>query len=81
MQGRVKVVFVQHNSRQHFETGQIGEEIEIRPGIVTKDRKGQMQSTPIFSRIVSLFAESNPLQYAVPGGIELAHISCMLVFH
>jgi translation initiation factor 2 subunit 3 len=47
----------------------LGQEIEVRPGIVSKDSQGRIKCTPIFSRIVSLFAEQNPLQYAVPGGL------------
>mmetsp|Transcript_39891 Transcript_39891/g.62225 ORF Transcript_39891/g.62225 Transcript_39891/m.62225 type:complete len:331 (-) Transcript_39891:183-1175(-) len=44
-------------------------EIEIRPGIVKKDSEGKVMCTPILSRIVSLFAENNDLEYAVPGGL------------
>eukprot|EP00960_Hanusia_phi_P054385 762638-Hanusia_phi.AAC.9 len=58
-------------------------EIEIRPGIVKKDQEGkhlppalvltqlhhQVTCRPILSRIVSLFAEHNELEYAVPGGL------------
>jgi len=47
----------------------MGDEIEVRPGIVKKDGEGTVTCTPIYSRVVSLFAESNPLQYAVPGGL------------
>jgi translation initiation factor 2 gamma subunit (eIF-2gamma) len=47
----------------------MGQEIEIRPGILSKDAEGKATCMPIFSRIVSLFAESNELQYAVPGGL------------
>ena len=47
----------------------VGQEIEVRPGIVTKDAQGNIKCIPIFSRVVSLFAEHNPLQYAVPGGL------------
>ncbi|KAJ3676317.1 hypothetical protein LUZ60_003729 [Juncus effusus] len=43
--------------------------IEVRPGVVTKDASGQSKCTPIYSRIVSLFAEQNELQFAVPGGL------------
>lgn len=43
--------------------------IEIRPGIVVKDERGNIRCTPIYSRIVSLFAEQNELQFAVPGGL------------
>ncbi|RYP76123.1 hypothetical protein DL771_001947 [Monosporascus sp. 5C6A] len=47
----------------------LGDEIEIRPGIITRDDKGALQCKPIFSRIVSLNSESNELNYAVPGGL------------
>ncbi|KAK0425319.1 hypothetical protein QR680_009142 [Steinernema hermaphroditum] len=47
----------------------IGQEIEVRPGIVTKTADGKVQCRPIFSKVVSLFAEQNHLQYAVPGGL------------
>ncbi|CAE7866521.1 eIF2gamma [Symbiodinium sp. KB8] len=47
----------------------VGDEIEVRPGIVSKDTSGNFGCTPIFSRIVSLYAEKNDLQYAVPGGL------------
>lgn len=47
----------------------VGQEIEVRPGIVSKDAKGKLRWEPICSVIVSLFAEQNDLQYAVPGGL------------
>jgi translation initiation factor 2 subunit 3 len=47
----------------------LGDEIEVRPGVVTKDADGKMTCIPIFSRIVSLFAEQNDLKFAVPGGL------------
>ncbi|KAF1775770.1 P-loop containing nucleoside triphosphate hydrolase [Phytophthora cactorum] len=47
----------------------VGDEIEVRPGIVSKDEEGKMTCVPIFSRIVSLYAEKNDLQFAVPGGL------------
>ncbi|GBP71080.1 Eukaryotic translation initiation factor 2 subunit 3 [Eumeta japonica] len=47
----------------------VGMEIEVRPGLVSKDADGKLTCKPIFSRIVSLFAEQNELQYAVPGGL------------
>jgi translation initiation factor 2 subunit 3 len=47
----------------------LGDEIEIRPGIVSKDEQGKLKCKPIFSRIVSLFAENNTLKFAVPGGL------------
>ncbi|KAF3493658.1 hypothetical protein DY000_02058266, partial [Brassica cretica] len=43
--------------------------IEIRPGIVVKDERGNPKCTPIYSRIISLYAEQNELQFAVPGGL------------
>lgn len=45
------------------------DEIEIRPGVISKDQDGRIQCKPIFSRIVSLYAESNDLKFAVPGGL------------
>ena len=47
----------------------LGDEIEIRPGIVTKDEQGRTKCRPIFSRVMSLFAEHNDLKFAVPGGL------------
>jgi translation initiation factor 2 subunit 3 len=51
----------------------VGDEIEVRPGIVTKkestDGSTSLVCSPIYSRISSLYAESNDLQYAVPGGL------------
>lgn len=47
----------------------LGDEIEIRPGIVSKDESGKIQCRPIRSRVVSLFAEHNDLKFAVPGGL------------
>ncbi|XP_049848764.1 uncharacterized protein LOC126316712 [Schistocerca gregaria] len=47
----------------------LGDEIEVRPGIVFKDNEGRVRCQPIFSKIISLLAESNELHYAVPGGL------------
>lgn len=47
----------------------VNDEIEVRPGIITKSQDGKIVCQPILSRIVSLFAEQNELQYAVPGGL------------
>lgn len=47
----------------------VGQEIEVRPGIVSKGEDGKLQCKPIKSKIVSLFAEQNDLQFAVPGGL------------
>jgi len=46
----------------------VGMEIEVRPGIITKE-EGKTKVQPIYSRVISLYAEKNDLQYAVPGGL------------
>lgn len=43
--------------------------VELRPGILDKTADGKTICRPIYSRIVSLFAEQNKLQFAVPGGL------------
>jgi translation initiation factor 2 subunit 3 len=47
----------------------LGQEIEIRPGIISRGANGTVRCVPLFTRILSLFAEQNDLQYAVPGGL------------
>ena len=47
----------------------MGQEIEVRPGIVSKDSEGRVQCRPLLSKIVSLYAEQNDLAFAVPGGL------------
>ena len=47
----------------------LGDEIEVRPGIVSKDAQGTIKCVPILSRVMSLFAEDNDLKFAVPGGL------------
>ncbi|KAJ3056793.1 hypothetical protein HK097_004057 [Rhizophlyctis rosea] len=47
----------------------LGDEIEVRPGIVSKDNEGKIKCRAIFSRIVSLYTENNDLKFAVPGGL------------
>lgn len=47
----------------------VGDEIQVRPGIVSKDAEGRHRCRPIHSRIVSLYTEQNDLQFAVPGGL------------
>lgn len=54
-------------------------EIEVRPGLVSKDSEGKITCRPIFSRIVSLFAEQNELQFAVPGGLIGLYIVFILL--
>uniref|UniRef100_A0A2K6BLG5 protein-synthesizing GTPase n=1 Tax=Macaca nemestrina TaxID=9545 RepID=A0A2K6BLG5_MACNE len=48
----------------------VGQEIEVRPGIVSKDSEGKLTCKPIFSKIVSLFGEHNDLQYSAPGSLS-----------
>ncbi|KAL0233204.1 hypothetical protein GEMRC1_011949 [Eukaryota sp. GEM-RC1] len=47
----------------------IGDKIEIRPGLSVRDEEGRVSCKPIFSSVVSLFAEKNSLKYALPGGL------------
>jgi len=47
----------------------VGQEIEVRPGLVSKDAEGKLTCRPIYSKIVSLFTEKNDLMFAVPGGL------------
>lgn len=48
----------------------VGQEIEVRPGIISRDpESGSVQCKPIRSRIISLYTETNALQFAVPGGL------------
>ena len=47
----------------------IGDQIEVRPGIVSKDRTGHVRCSPIFATIVTLCTEANDLKFAVPGGL------------
>lgn len=48
----------------------VGQEIEVRPGIMSRDAEsGRVMCKPIRSRIISLFTETNELQFAVPGGL------------
>ncbi|ORX34385.1 elongation factor Tu GTP binding domain-domain-containing protein [Kockovaella imperatae] len=47
----------------------VGMEVEIRPGLITRDANGVCTCRPLRSRIVSLLAEQNHLQFAVPGGL------------
>lgn len=47
----------------------LGDKVEIRPGILSKDSSGATKHEPISSIVVSLCAEKNDLLYAVPGGL------------
>ncbi len=52
----------------------VGDEIEIRPGIVKRDTEGKLVCKPIFSRIVSLYAENNDLPFAVPVALSVLEL-------
>ena len=47
----------------------VGQEVEIRPGLITRGTDGNCVCRPLISKIVSLLAEQNQLQFAVPGGL------------
>eukprot|EP01128_Nolandella_sp_AFSM9_P000233 TRINITY_DN10405_c0_g1_i1.p1 TRINITY_DN10405_c0_g1~~TRINITY_DN10405_c0_g1_i1.p1 ORF type:complete len:491 (+),score=121.70 TRINITY_DN10405_c0_g1_i1:78-1475(+) len=47
----------------------VGDQIEVRPGIVSQDSNGVVRCRPIYSQVISLYAEKNDLEYAVPGGL------------
>ena len=47
----------------------MGDEIEIRPGVIETSAEGKMTCKPLRTKIVSLFAEQNSLLYAIPGGL------------
>eukprot|EP01092_Planopodium_desertum_P014626 TRINITY_DN742_c0_g2_i2.p1 TRINITY_DN742_c0_g2~~TRINITY_DN742_c0_g2_i2.p1 ORF type:complete len:466 (+),score=25.08 TRINITY_DN742_c0_g2_i2:26-1423(+) len=48
---------------------EIGQEIEIRPGWITRGADGQIMCRPHRSFISSLYSEKTALRYAVPGGL------------
>ena len=47
----------------------LGEIVEIKPGIISKNEEGKYIVQNLYSRIVSLKTETNDLLYAVPGGL------------
>ncbi|KAI9323619.1 eukaryotic translation initiation factor 2 subunit 3 [Dichotomocladium elegans] len=47
----------------------VGDEIEVRPGVIIKDQEGKIRARPILSKILTLAAETNKLEFAVPGGL------------
>ena len=58
----------------------VGDEIELRPGITTKAEDGTVKCTPIYSRVQSLYAENNDLQFAVPGMSHMFQCIAFLKF-
>ena len=53
----------------HFGKVKIGDEIEIRPGFVSQDEKGNMKAQPIKTKVLSLQTEKSSLDEIVPGGL------------
>ncbi|RCH89518.1 hypothetical protein CU097_011681, partial [Rhizopus azygosporus] len=47
----------------------IGDDIEVRPGVIIKDQEGRIRARPILSKVLTLLAEHNKLEFAVPGGL------------
>ncbi|ELP87466.1 eukaryotic translation initiation factor 2 subunit gamma, putative [Entamoeba invadens IP1] len=47
----------------------VNDDIEIRPGYNVRDAKNHQTCKPLFAKILSLHAEKNELQFAVPGGL------------
>ena len=47
----------------------VGDTVEVRPGIVRIDDNGNFVCSPLITKITSLFAESNQLKVAIPGGL------------
>lgn len=48
---------------------QLGDIIEMRPGIVGKNSQGEFICQPLLSKVMSLYSEQNSLQVAVAGGL------------
>jgi translation initiation factor 2 subunit 1 len=47
----------------------VGDEVELRPGILGSTPRGEVTCTPLRTRVESLFSEGTPLQQALPGGL------------
>ncbi len=47
----------------------IGQNIEIRPGIIHKNKDGSFSCEPIITEVISLASENNSLECAYPGGL------------
>jgi len=47
----------------------LGQAVEVRPGFITRDSENRTKCLTVYSHVLSLKAESNPLAYAVPGGL------------
>ncbi|OLL24605.1 Eukaryotic translation initiation factor 2 subunit gamma [Neolecta irregularis DAH-3] len=47
----------------------LGDQIEVRPGVIEKDAEGKLIVEPLMSTITTLHAEKNQMNFAVPGGL------------
>ncbi|GIQ81472.1 hypothetical protein KIPB_002433 [Kipferlia bialata] len=47
----------------------LGDEIEIKPGVIHRLKNGTFRCRPLLTRVVTLQAEQNELSFAVPGGL------------
>jgi len=47
----------------------LGEKVEIRPGISTKTKSGELKCFPVITLTQSLNTEKNKLKLAIPGGL------------
>jgi len=47
----------------------IGQQIEIRPGVINKNKNGSFTCEPIITEVISLASENNSLNCAYPGGL------------
>ena len=47
----------------------LGQEIEVRPGLILRKEDSSFTCAPLRTQAVSLLAEGNSMQYAIPGGL------------
>ncbi|KII70345.1 Eukaryotic translation initiation factor 2 subunit 3 [Thelohanellus kitauei] len=47
----------------------VGSRVEIRPGVSSKDDDGAPYCRSLYTTIISLLAEQNSLEFAIPGGL------------
>ena len=47
----------------------LGQVIEVKPGVITKTQSNEIKVTPIYTHVIALHSEDNTLLYAVPGGL------------
>jgi len=47
----------------------VGQDIEIRPGLIINERNGKYRCIPLITKVESLYSEKNSIDIAVPGGL------------